>query len=520
MARCTTRANLIAFFLSGFLCLCIGSREASFASESEELASKLESSGVLEKGYKCSVKLDAASATVSTYLNSASKNQDNDCKILAVLIAKKLFELRENLSRVKVKLLDSKNTGQARNVSVSLGDIQAFSSGKTSMEQLLTSLEISRSQETPAPDPNDKNKSASAKGEPGEKSEAGLRKILPSGRKTPIVFYLERKTGVRLAYPHNFNPLNAPDKDTLVQFNSGDTAQSIDFSIEQDPSKLSVQQYAKILAEIFSKNLKEFQILESYPVLFGSKSEIRGYAQEYRFRNNSQFFRILMIYFALKNNQHCTLKFSCPESDISEFRLLEADILSQVDISKSGAVAGEAAATGKASSRDQAAESGSRGGQKPALLLSKTYKSPNAPVSIRYPEAFVLTKAPDKDCEVSMRSHEGGAGQAADLRFACGDLPGGMSLESYEQVFESELQKTQRVVKEYPQTNQAWGLHKSIHGIRKMYQLNLNGSILLQQQFFFTSADKVCVLSLSTVAWDIKDAAELFSQVLNAVEAH
>lgn len=96
---------------------------------------------LLKSDYRIAVSIVGNEAVVSAYINEASKNLDNDLKIEAVLIAKKAMSLISHLTRVKSRFYDLAQTSY-REVTITAGDVAAFSSGSLTQDKLLASLDI------------------------------------------------------------------------------------------------------------------------------------------------------------------------------------------------------------------------------------------------------------------------------------------------------------------------------------------------------------------------------------------
>lgn len=74
---------------------------------------------------------------------------DKDCKIDAVLIAKKVMDVdSDGVAKVKVTFFDAANRTSFRKVTVRAGDVKAFAARSISQEMLLSELELVSGQET------------------------------------------------------------------------------------------------------------------------------------------------------------------------------------------------------------------------------------------------------------------------------------------------------------------------------------------------------------------------------------
>jgi hypothetical protein len=123
------------------ICLFAAAAAPAHAVTADELTKAINDAKLLGPDYKVSVAIQEPMAIVSTYLNRSSQDQDTDCKIDAVFIGKKVFETDNSLARVKVLFYDQLR-GTCREVTVTVGDVEAFGSGKLTKDKLLASLEI------------------------------------------------------------------------------------------------------------------------------------------------------------------------------------------------------------------------------------------------------------------------------------------------------------------------------------------------------------------------------------------
>jgi len=115
------------------------------------LQKALEEAKILGSEYNVNVSIRGKEANLSTYANLQSRQQDKDCKIDAVLLAKKVFDTAPELSRVRV-LFHSFDRRSYREVAVTTGDVIAYGSGQIDKDKLLDSLEITEKKvETPKP---------------------------------------------------------------------------------------------------------------------------------------------------------------------------------------------------------------------------------------------------------------------------------------------------------------------------------------------------------------------------------
>lgn len=142
--RITSRllmAALLASSLSGI---------AAFGEPSNaDIINATESAHVLDPGTPVRVRVDGDKVYISAYRNPAEN--DNDCKINSVLLAKAVFTVAGDASRVTLYYYGLNGTSYAE-VSVTAGDVKAYGSGATSQQQLLQSLVVEHKQQVTAAD--------------------------------------------------------------------------------------------------------------------------------------------------------------------------------------------------------------------------------------------------------------------------------------------------------------------------------------------------------------------------------
>lgn len=98
---------------------------------------------IVAPGYRVNAAIFPGSheVVVSTYANSASKDITTDCKVDALLIARKVTETAPQTVRVKVRFYELDQVNY-REVVVTKPEIAAFTSGAVKKDDLLNSLEV------------------------------------------------------------------------------------------------------------------------------------------------------------------------------------------------------------------------------------------------------------------------------------------------------------------------------------------------------------------------------------------
>ena len=116
-----------------------------------ELVEALRESKILDPSY--SLKVTKTSDEVQVITQRNSKFDENDTKIQAVLIAKKVFELvPKTIERAKIIYQDQ--TESLSEVVVNRTEIKSFGSGEVTEEKLLKSLDVSKITAAAVSDPS------------------------------------------------------------------------------------------------------------------------------------------------------------------------------------------------------------------------------------------------------------------------------------------------------------------------------------------------------------------------------
>lgn len=312
---------------------------AEAATNANELAKKLEGANVLQKGYKCSVAIDKNIAVISTYQNMTSKNPDHDCKIDAVLLARKAFEFSPDLTRVKVKLFDPRGTGASRTVSLSVGDIAAFSAGKVEMQKLLSSLEVVHETAPSAkPAANTKteaiaakNKNSSSSSTKASSSSSGTASSTEPSKQGEFHSAL---VPVSLRYPPHWTVSNHPDHETEVSIagaNRKGQVADLRFIVNDAlPPDWTPEQYSQTVENEFKKSIKGIHQDEESHVNCGHLNSVAGVKSVYSFESKG----IPMIQqhlFFKSDGKNCWLQLTTPGWSPQDARTQFAEILTTLD---------------------------------------------------------------------------------------------------------------------------------------------------------------------------------------------
>lgn len=135
------RSSRLAKLALTFLMAIQGSGSPALAAlNSSSVQDSINKRQFLAPGTALNVKIDKDQVYVSTFRHSSA--EEKDCKIDAVLISKAAFDTApDEVARVTCYFY-GKDLANYQEVSVSAGDIKAFSTGQMSKEQLLASLVV------------------------------------------------------------------------------------------------------------------------------------------------------------------------------------------------------------------------------------------------------------------------------------------------------------------------------------------------------------------------------------------
>ena len=134
-----------------------------------DLESVVAKSGVLPAGTKVSALVQGNEILLSTISRSTN---DNDLKIEAVLLARKIFEADPSLVRVSLHYFDILPTTYKK-ITVSIADVKAYSAGLTDQNELLQSLVVTQETDNRFAKPDSSRESGTAAGQEKDKNKIG-----------------------------------------------------------------------------------------------------------------------------------------------------------------------------------------------------------------------------------------------------------------------------------------------------------------------------------------------------------
>lgn len=191
-------------------------------------------------GYKVNAAIfnEAHEVVVSTYTNAASKDVTTDCKIDALLIARKVTEKLPQTVRVKVRFYALDQTGY-REVVVTKPELLAFASGAAKKDEMLSSLEVV----SVANAANAASTASAASGAPEPTARAAAGKTAP---RQPYQLQptdklsVFRKSGLMFYYPKSWGAKDMSNQwgDFVELTNSHNCWQSVIFRLQDKDSAL------------------------------------------------------------------------------------------------------------------------------------------------------------------------------------------------------------------------------------------------------------------------------------------
>lgn len=277
-----------------------------------ELLDALMNAKILSGEYRINLVTQESQATLSTFLDKASKTSqaDDDCKINAVLMAKKIMDMDSDLVRVKVLFYDV-NGQNFRQVVVKAGDVLALGGGQIDKEKLLSSLEVIRgsrsdSHSTPAANSSSSGAPTSGSATPtGSATATGSATptptvVKPSAAKPPVTTaQIFNAAGISFSYPKDWIPKRGANASVLAHFFSSTLGEHNYIDVDFFNQNRTVEGFAdeKYQEWVYQPN---YQVVYSGPMKLGAKGTIAGISRlvtyqvenypEYRYYQRHVFF--------------------------------------------------------------------------------------------------------------------------------------------------------------------------------------------------------------------------------------
>ncbi|CAN5294347.1 hypothetical protein BH10CYA1_BH10CYA1_28680 [soil metagenome] len=258
-------------------CLCIQSAHAADTRDvnSDAIIKAITKANIVAPGYTLNAVIFPSSheVVVSTYTNAASKDVITDCKVDALLIARKVIETSSQTVRVKVRFYDLNQTSY-REVVVTKPDISAFATGAVKKEELLNSLEVTTI--NGAGKTAEENTTRAQAAQPAARVGAGLQ---PTDK-----FSVMRKNGLMFYYPKAWGAkdMSSPYGDFIELTNNQISWASIICRLQD---KDSAEQTASDEDKYYWSSHQHVQIQAPKTVLIGYSKNIQ--ALVYYIKDNS-----------------------------------------------------------------------------------------------------------------------------------------------------------------------------------------------------------------------------------------
>ena len=268
--------GLISATVIATACLFIESAHAAETStvNSEAIIKAITKSNIVAPGYKVNAVIFPSSheVVVSTYTNAASKDVTTDCKVDALLIARKVTETASQTARVKVRFYDLNQTSY-REVVVTKPEISAFATGAVKKEELLNSLEVAT---VSGAEPTARGNTSKAQVQPATRAGSGLQ---PTDK-----FSVMRKNGLMFYYPKAWGAkdMSNPYGDFVELTNNQNSWASIICRLQD---KDSAEQTASDEDKYYWSSHQHVQLQAPKTVLIGYSKNIQ--ALVYYIKDNS-----------------------------------------------------------------------------------------------------------------------------------------------------------------------------------------------------------------------------------------
>lgn len=457
----------------------------------KDVTGLLESSAVLAPGEKVTVSVKLPEVSVNAFVNLSAREIDNDCKIDAVLLARKIFEKYSGVvTRVKLNFYERKNRTFVRIINVTAGDVSSFATGATSMAQLLSSLEVRKeSVRTPAPLPGNTSQPATA---PSTLSNTGTTKDL--------IAYTESATGLQLGYPHGWVRADRPDKDTLCSFSFSDepNGRSGFFLLSASPrfGSARLEQHVQLMSDHYIKHIPGCLLHSTAAVLIGARQTIPAVCQSLTFTMNNTRMRSEFYYF-FDGDKLILLRCASPDSCFNSVKPLFNSMLLSISTPSHAAAGTTRTSNGTPVSA-------------PSLL---TYKSPSGRFSFAYPAKWEVKPYPEKDVEVKISGYGSGS-HSGELSLRVSEEHNPAMIEIHANNLEEMMRNSLKSCTRVSRTHVNAGGSDVFYDT---YSFVLNNWLVVQHIAYIHSEGKLFCLILFAPGWSKVDSSRFFEQTLKTV---
>ncbi len=467
---------------------------AASTPKEDEVVKLIESAAILAPGERVLVRVRVAEISVNAYINPSAQDVDNDCKIDAVLIARKIFSKYTSVvARVKVNFYERKRPNFARIINVTAGDVSSFASGNTTMAQLLASLEV-RKETVKTP-----SITTATNGTPSPSAAVTLSS---AGTSNDLVYYVQRDTGLRLAYPRGWKLEEKPASDVLASFSFGDEEgryASVLLSANTKIPGARLEQYAQFVDQQYLHQLSGCQVHSAIPVKFGKAKDIQGLCQTLTFTMNGTKMKQEVYYF-LDGEKLFSFRCTGSEAQFSVAKPWFNTILLSINAPTTGS---------ERSIRSDPSKS--------TASNSDIYRSPVGHFSFRHPPGWDIKQYPEKDTLVKI-SGAGPKLQNGEFSLSVVEnVPSADLVEMHANQVEEFLRKA---VKDHRRTgrNRLYaGAGTNVDVVHDTYEFTYNNVPIIQHFAYMYSDGKIYALSFLAPGWTKEDARQLFDQALKTV---
>lgn len=475
----------------------------------------IEKAAIFPAEQKVQARVNGVEAQLSTYRDKASKDFNNDCKISSVLAARELFNKFPDLVRVKVRYYDPLKLNVSDTVSVTVGDVAAFSSGQTSTDKLLASLEIHHEQEA-APQ-SLRSAASSAAASPsarssiyGSNSKTNFVPISASGTTNDLVGYIQRDLGMKLAYPKGWSIAEKPDASALFHLSTvTEDGLGVLVQVYASPKIAgTLEQYARLTFDTFLRPTKDCRLNATRAVRFGKDGCIEGLCQDISMSMNGTASKAAFYYFR-DGDKNVLFECIAPESQFGKIEPLFNSIMLSIT---PGALRAASSSTASTQRANPAAASSHTASTQNSVGVS-LYQVPGSDVSFSYPSSWKVQALPGGAVKLSGMGPQNKYGE---INLNSADFPQPSLLEIHANAVVEQLLPT---VKDGRRLSTA---HISGYGcdiLRDTITFKQDGVSSVIQFAHFCHEGKIFSLANVCPGWTPTEANVFFDKILNSVHA-
>lgn len=486
----------------------------------DALVQVIEKASIFPASQKVQARVNGVVALVSTYKDKSSKDAGNDCKINAVLVAREVFNKFPDLARVKVKFYDPLKLTSSDTVSVTVGDVTAFSSGQTSTAKLLASLELHHEQESTAPQnlkPSTPLRVASGSAHSSSSSiysSGSHSKYMPisaAGTTNDLVGYIQRDLNMKLSYPKGWILAEKPDPSALFNLTTTQDDQGVLVQMYANPRipGASLENFARLTFDTYLRPTKGCRLTATRAVRFGKDGSIEGICQEISMPFNNMPAKAAFYYF-VDGDKTVLLECIAGETLFSKIEPSFNSILLSI---VPGSV--RSASTGAHRSQSTALPASAASSSQTTRDGYAQYRVPGIDVSFKYPASWKMHAPSDANALVKMAGM-GPQNKYGEMSLSSADFPQPSLLEMHANAVEEEWLHN---LKDGRKLSRA---HISANGsdiLRDSLVSNQNGQITVIQLAHFCHEGKLFSLVMVGPGWPSTEAQVYFDKVLSSVRA-